>query len=181
MEYFCFHRDRPGAAGLRDALLDQHCAYMDTYSSRMIARGPTLTPDRAEATGSVQIIDLPSATAAADFALGEPYYQAGVFRDVLLRRWTTALGRTMWDLPGGSGGGTRYFVLGLGTEPALDLDPRGDADELIAYGPLLSDAGARIGTAALLPAPDARTARDVITAGRYSHVEVHDWQFGGRS
>jgi hypothetical protein len=29
MEFFCYHRDRPGSAALRDELLEQHWAYMD--------------------------------------------------------------------------------------------------------------------------------------------------------
>src|SRR2546421_167697 len=54
-------------------------------------------------------------------------------------------------------------------------------DELIAYGPLLSDDGATwLGTAALLRAPDPETARAVLTRDRYADIEVHDWQFGGR-
>jgi uncharacterized protein YciI len=180
MEYLCFHRDRQGSAALRDELLEQHWAYMDGYAGQMIARGPTLTSDRADATGSVHILDLPDARAAADFALNEPYYRAGVFRDVLLRRWTNVLGRTMWDFPGGRDVGNRYFVLGLGAEPALDLDISGDDDEYIAYGPLLNDDGRWLGTAALLRAADAQAARRAISADDYGHVEVHDWQFGGR-
>jgi uncharacterized protein len=87
----------------------------------------------------------------------------------------------MWDFPGGRTGGNRYLVLGLGVGPAADLAvPRG-RDELIAYGPLLSDnAAAWLGTAALVRAPDPDTARATLTADRYADIEVHDWQFGGR-
>jgi hypothetical protein len=54
-------------------------------------------------------------------------------------------------------------------------------DELVAYGPLLSDDGVTwLGTAALLRAPDPRTARAVLTPERYAGIEVHGWQFGGR-
>lgn len=57
-----------------------------------------------------------------------------------------------------------------------------DRDELIAYGPLLSDDGATwLGTAVLLRAPDPDTARAVLTQDEYADVEVHDWYFGGRS
>jgi osmotically-inducible protein OsmY len=44
-------------------------------------------------------VDLPDPAAARAFAFDEPYYQAGVYRDVLLRRWHNSLGRTMWDFP----------------------------------------------------------------------------------
>ena len=56
-----------------------------------------------------------------------------------------------------------------------------DSDELIAYGPLLSDDGeAWLGTAVLLRAPDQDTARAVLSADRYADIEVHNWTFGGR-
>jgi uncharacterized protein len=101
-----------------------------------------------------------------------------VYRDVLLRRWRNTLGRTMWDFPGGRAGGHRYLVLGLGTWPAAV--PPGQ-DELIAFGPLLSDNGTTwLGTAALIRAPDPDTARAVLTPDRYAGIEVHNWQFGGR-
>ncbi|MEV8063868.1 hypothetical protein AB0P37_47635 [Streptomyces antimycoticus] len=38
----------------------------------------------------------------------------------------------------------------------------------------------RVGTAALVRAPDPHTARAVLTPDRYADIEVHNWQFGGR-
>jgi uncharacterized protein YciI len=181
MEFFCYHRDRPGSVALRDKLLEEHWSYMDRYASQMIARGPTLASEDGTPTGSVHIVGLPDSAAARAFAFDEPGYQAGVYRDVLLRRWRNTLGRTMWDFPGGRAGGRRYLVLGLGTGPAADLAVPPERDELIAYGPLLSDDGAMwLGTAVLVRAPDLDTARAVLTPDRYASVEVHDWQFGGR-
>jgi uncharacterized protein len=87
----------------------------------------------------------------------------------------------MWDFPGGRTGGNRYLVLGLGSGEAADLTVPPDRDELIAYGPLLSDDGAAwLGTAALLRAPNPDAARAVLTPHRYAAIEVHDWEFGGR-
>ena len=181
MEFFCFHRDRSGSGALRDELLEAHWSYMDGFAAEMIARGPTLADDGDTATGSVHIVDLPDPAAARAFAFDEPNYQAGVYRDVLLRRWRNTLGRTMWDFHGGRTGGNRYLVLGLGAGPAADLAVPPGADELIAYGPLLSDDGATwLGTAALIRAPDPGTARAILTPDRYADIEVHHWQFGGR-
>jgi hypothetical protein len=45
----------------------------------------------------VHILSLPDPAAARAFAFGEPNYQAGVYWDVLLRRWRNLLRRTMWD------------------------------------------------------------------------------------
>lgn len=181
MEFLCYHRDRPGSMPLRYELLEEHWSYMDRYEEEMIARGPTTSDDGGTLTGSVHILDLPDPAAARAFAFEEPGYQAGAYRDVLLRRWRNLLGRSMWDFPGGRDGGNRYLVLGFGTGPAADLAVPGDRDELIAYGPLLSDDGTGwLGTAALLRAPDRETARAVLTADRYADIEVHDWRFGGR-
>jgi uncharacterized protein YciI len=180
MEFFCYHRDRADSLTLRAELLERHWSYMDGYAAEMIARGPTLTGDDIP-TGSVHILTLPGPDAARAFAFDEPGYQAGVYRDVLLRRWRNLMGRTMWDFPGGRTGGQRYLVLGLGAGSPADLDPPSDRAELIAYGPLLADDGeAWLGTAALLRAPDAEAARAVLTVDRYAEVEVHSWRFGGR-
>jgi uncharacterized protein YciI len=177
MEFFCYHRDRPGSAALRGERLAEHWSYTDRFP--MVARGPTLDGDTP--TGSVHIVDLPDPPAAHAFAFDEPGYQAGVYRDVLLRRWRNTLGRTMWDFPGGRTGGHRYLVLGFGSGEPADLEVPPGRDELIAYGPLLSDDGAHwLGTAVLLRAPDPDAARAALTADRYAAIEVHTWQFGGR-
>ncbi|GAA3548853.1 YciI family protein [Nonomuraea rosea] len=181
MEFFCFHRDRPGSLPLREKLVEEHWSYMDRYAKELIARGPTFTADDEMPTGSVHIVDLPDPAAARAFAFDEPNYQAGAYRDVLLRRWSNRLGRTMWDFPGGRTGGNRYLVLGLGPEQGAEPAVPAERDELIAYGPLLSDDGATwLGTAALVRAPDPETARAVLSPDRYADVEVHDWEFGGR-
>ena len=179
MEFFCYHRDRPGSMRLREELREEHWSYMDRYQTELIARGPTFADDDT-VTGSVHIVGLPGPAAARAFAFDEPNYQAGVYRDVLLRRWRNLLGRTMWDFPGGASG-NKYLVLGLGTGPGADLAVPPGRDGLIAYGPLLSDDGASwLGTAVLVRAQDPDAARAVLPPDRYACVEVHDWDFGGR-
>ncbi|MGW5787666.1 YciI family protein [Streptomyces sp. NPDC003757] len=181
MEFFCYHRDRAGSLALRDQLLEAHWSYMDGFAAEMIARGPTLTADREAPTGSVHVLDLPGPVAARTFAFEEPGYRAGVYRDVMLRRWRNTLGRTMWDFPGGRTGDDRFLVLGLGAGEAVDLEVPPGRAEMIAYGPLLSDDGGTwLGTAALVRAPGPDAARALLTVDRYAEVEVHPWRFGGR-
>lgn len=182
MEFLCYHRDRSGSMPLRQELLEAHWAYMDGFEKQLIARGPTFDATGETCTGSVHALDLPDAAAARTFAFDEPNHQAGVYRDVLLRRWRNTLGRTMWEFPGGREGGDRFLVLGLGAGEPADTDPPAARDDLIAYDPLLSDDGtAWLGTAALVRAPDAAAARAVLrTPARYDVIEVHDWSFGGR-
>jgi NAD(P)-dependent dehydrogenase (short-subunit alcohol dehydrogenase family) len=113
--------------------------------------GAVVGTDGETATGSVHVLDLPSAAAARAFAFDGPNCQAGVYRDVLLRRWHNQLGRTMWDFPGGRVEQDGYLVLGLGTGPAGGGPPAHNG--LIAYGPLLSDDGDTwLGTGVLLQA-----------------------------
>ncbi|MER6082247.1 YciI family protein [Streptomyces sp. NPDC001833] len=190
MEFFCYHRDRAGSVALRTELVEDHWAYMDGYAAELIARGPTFAADAEVPSGSVHVVDLPGPAAARAFAFDEPNYQAGVYRDVLLRRWRNLLGRTMWEFPGGRSDGNRYLVLGLGpahdgadgTLPGPVGLPAGTGhDDLIAFGPLLSDDGTTwIGTAALVRATDRDEALGVLAPVRYADVEVHDWEFGGR-
>lgn len=181
MEFLCYHRDRPGSMPLRDELLEAHWSYMDRFASNLIARGPTFDREEEYATGSIHIVDVPGPAEARSFAFDEPNYQAGVYRDVLLRRWRNGLGRTMWEFPGGASGGLRYLVIGLGGGEAVDLEPPADHPGLIAYGPLLSDDGsAWLGTAALIRAADPTEARALLTPDGYAAIEVHAWEFGGR-
>ncbi|GAA4202773.1 YciI family protein [Actinocatenispora rupis] len=183
MEFFCYHRDRPGSLALRQELNERHLAYMDRFADRMIARGPTFGDDGETLTGSVHVLDLPDPAAARAFAFDEPNYQAGAYRDVLLRRWRNELGHTMWDVPGRAGG---YLVLGLGAWHATEPAAPADRDDLVAYGPLLSDDGTTwLGTAALVRAVDTTAARALVAGaapapGPYADVEVHRWEFGGR-
>jgi uncharacterized protein len=112
---------------------------------------------------------------------GSVTLRAGVYRDVLLRRWRNLLGRTKRDFPGGRAGGNRYLVLGFGTGQAAGIPVPSVQDDLIAYGPLLSDDGATwLGTAALVRAADPDQARGILTPDRYAGIEVHNWRFGGR-
>jgi len=135
MEFFCYHRDRPGSTPLRSQMVEQHWSYMDRFAATMIARGPTFTSD-GTLTGSVHILDLPDPTAARAFAFEEPGYQAGAYRDVLLRRWRNSLDRTMWDFSGGRPDNNRYLVLGFTLEPVADATELTLRDDLIASGPL---------------------------------------------
>ena len=199
MEYFFYCRDQPDTARLRDDTVEAHWSFMDDYADAMIARGPTMTDDGTTATGSMHMVDLPDAAAAQVFAYDEPNYRAGVYREVLVRRWRNALGRTMWDFEGDEENNQRFLIIGHARPGAAAereglLEPhrryfveQGYQERLIARGPLLSDDGAEwAGSAMLVELPD-RTAADTMLAaepytraGLYASVEIHKWQFGGR-
>jgi uncharacterized protein len=199
VEFFVYCRDEPGTERLRDELGEAHWSYMDGFADAMIARGPTLTPDRKTATGSLHIVDLPDAEMARAFAFEEPYYRAGVFREALVRRWRNDLGGTMWDYVSNAADPIRFLVLGhgrSGVDAAVDdlveehrryFVERRYVDRLIERGPLLSDDGLEwVGSAMLVEVPGRAAVEEMLAdepyveAGLYEKIEIHDWQFGGR-
>ena len=199
MEYFFYCRGRSGTEALADELAEAHWSFMDGYAAHMIARGPTLTPDRSTWTGSMHIVDLPDAKAARVFAFQEPFYRAGVYGEVLVRRWRNTLGRTMWDYPAEAGDDRRFLVIGRG-KPGVEAARQALAaaqrrgvgaprprDRCILRGPLLADDGAGwVGSAWLVQLGDRAAVEAMVAgapyvrAGLYAGMEIHDWQFGGR-
>jgi uncharacterized protein YciI len=199
VEYFFYCRGRPGTEALADELAEAHWSFMDGYAAAMLARGPTLSPDGATWTGSMHMVELPDAQAARVFAFAEPFYQAGVYGEVLVRRWRNPLGGTMWDYPFELGDARRFLVIGRakpGVEAARQgleaaqrrwFDQPGHRDSFILRGPLLADDGAGwVGSALLVQLGDRAAVETMVAgapyvqAGLYGSVEIHDWQFGGR-
>lgn len=178
MDFLVYHRDRPGSMPLREAMVEEHWAYMDRFADELVARGPVVAGD--ELLGSVHVVDLPDAASAWRFAFEEPCYQAGAYRDVMVRRWRNLLGRDMWAFPRREHPADRFLVIGLGSGADEDVPPT-DRDSLIAYGSLLSDDGSTwLGTAAIVEAGSSDTARLIMDESRYDSIEVHEWTFGGR-
>ncbi|WP_088320400.1 YciI family protein [Kineosporia sp. R_H_3] len=179
MDVFCYHRDRVGSTPLRQQLSESHWAYMDAFQDRMIARGPTFTDETL--TGSVHIVSLPDPAAARAFAFDEPCYQAGAYRDVLIRRWESLSDRTMYDPSVGSDDSERFLVLGFTVAPTTERVEAPYRPGTIVCGELLSDDGIHVlGAAALVQPAVAGDVRDVLPERHYAAVEVHRWDFGGR-
>lgn len=198
MEYFFYCRDEPETEALLREHAEAHWSFMDGYADGMIARGPTTDATGEVHTGSMHMVELQNAEAANVFAFQEPYYLAGVYGDVLRRRWRNVLGRTMWDFAG-AGGLRRFLIIGHGA-PGIDavhdelvarhrryLREGGYLDRFIVRGPLLSDDGERwMGSAMLVELPDRQTADAMLAQdpfsleGLYARVETHPWEFGGR-
>jgi len=166
MEFFCYHRDRAGSSALRSAMVEEHWAYMDRFAASLLARGPTFEGEVL--TGSVHVVERPDPAAARAFAFDEPCWQAGAYRDVLVRR-------TRWQRPGGTA--TAGF-LGIGlTDPAPYDGLPVPLPDLVGFGPLLSDDGSLLLGAAVLAATE-QAAREGLAG--FGAIEVHAWERGGR-
>jgi len=166
VQFFCYHRDRCGSTPLRGELTEEHWSYMDRFE--LIARGPTFLYDDT-LTGSVHVVELPDVAAARAFVFDEPGYQAGAYRDVLLRR-------TEWQsLDASVAGG--YLGIGFLDRPAPYDGLAVPRTGLAGFGPLLSDDGALLLGAAALAVTEA-AAREALAS--LPVVEAHRWERGGR-
>ncbi len=98
VQYFVVGVDGPGF-GDDDDLDEAHWAYMDGFADTLIARGPTLSVDGSQHTGSVHVIERTDAAQAALFAQEEPYARAGWYSSVEVTPVLAGLEGTMWDRP----------------------------------------------------------------------------------
>src|SRR5215831_2010332 len=86
MLFYVHGQDRPGVQAEMEVLAEAHWSYMDRFADRLILRGPMLSGDGAEHTGSVHVVDLADRVSAERFATEEPYWQAGLYWDITVAR-----------------------------------------------------------------------------------------------
>src|SRR6516225_3016670 len=84
MPFYVYGQDRPGAQAEMEALAEAHWSYLDRFADRLILRGPTLSDDGAEHTGSVHVVDLADRASTERFAAEEPYQLAGLYRQITI-------------------------------------------------------------------------------------------------
>jgi len=197
VDFFVYSQDAPGTKGLRDGgdLLEEHWFYMDGFADAMIARGPTLAPNRETATGSLHVLGLSSMAAATEFVEREPNNQAGVYAWHRIWAFENLLGRTMWEFTGDAEEPRFLIIAQLGHDRSTSVPPRpvppsGLGEELrerlIVYGTLTEpESGETVGVGVALQALDADAALSLLRdeapgLDAFPSVEVHDWEFGGR-
>ena len=197
--YFIYGRDRAGAGALRRDHVEAHWAFMDNYADCMVARGPTLADDGETPTGSMHMAELANGAAARVFAHDDPYAKAGVFDEIVIRRWRNALGRTMWDFEGDPANNQRFLLIGHGRpdmtetrDGLLEAHRKyfidgGFLPRFIERGPLYNDDESEwVGSAMLIELPDRAAVEEMLAnepyckAGLYTDIEIHRWRFGGR-
>ena len=163
---------------------EEHQSYMDGWLARMIARGPTLSPDGEEHTGSVHVLDLADLDTARRFAAEEPYARAGWYADVRVYPFRPLLEGTMWDRPPAPPGRPSSLVLASWAPRPVtdDLARRLAGAAWLFAGLLLTEAGdASVGFAGavdLAPGAAAPVSGELLGAGLT--VEVQRWRRGGR-
>ena len=84
MKFVLVCTDKPQSLPTRMATREAHIAYLATYAEKLLEAGPLLDPD-GRACGSLLMIEVEDAAAAAGFAEADPYAKAGLFESVMIR------------------------------------------------------------------------------------------------
>ncbi len=174
---------------------EAHQAYMDRWLSHLIGRGPTLSPDGSDHTGSVHVIEVADADTARGFAFQEPYAQAGWYADVSVHPMLPGVAGTMWDRPVPDTGHPASFVRATWPFQSLeDLDVSSlnqglteSTPEWLFAGLVLTDdlacSSGFAGAIDLSPDEAIDQLRKLVidTVGPNAEIEVHRWRRGGRT
>ncbi|MFJ5262404.1 YciI family protein [Streptomyces sp. NPDC088387] len=190
MLFYVHAPDRPGTGTALLELAEDHWSYMDRFADRLVLRGPTLSEDGEEHTGSVHVVDVPDRAAAERFAHEEPFWRAGLYRHLTVAR-TAVLHHQ--DLLGDADPSDVVTALVTGEwaprphDPAREA-PAGEPDVRAGFvAVLLDDGGTRttgiVATVRAAPAdaPDAVRALADRLAGGPVALAARRWMRGGRS
>jgi uncharacterized protein len=193
MDYLFYCRDKPDTAALLDRLCEAHWSFMDGYADRLLARGPSLSDDGEEHTGSLHIVRLATSEETEVFAYREPFYAAGAYAEVMIRRWENLLGRTMWEYKTNSDDPMFLMLAHAGAPMAGFADTHrpfaaAHRSRTLAYGSMLAlDSGQWTGFAEILQMPSRAaveklvTEDPVIASPAIARCEIHRWCVGGRN
>ncbi len=194
MPFYVYAEDQPDVADQLETLCEEHWSYMDRFADRLILRGPTVSDDGEEHTGSVHVVDLADRAAAERFAREEPFWKAGLYRDlavvaaeVLLSRAPEAdvpytLVTAQWPVPVRAAGDVVSGDAGQQGPSGAEPDGR-----LVFVAALVDDEGT--GTTGVVAAvralPDearslVQPIADRLAGGRTVALTAQRWERGGR-
>jgi uncharacterized protein len=167
---------------------EAHQAYMDGWLSHLVARGPTLSPDGEDHTGSVHVIEVDNAGIAHSFAYREPYAQAGWYADVSVTPMVPAVEGTMWDHPRPAPDQPSSFL--RASWPARPLEDVASVRRRLAESSwlfagllLTEDLASTSGVAAAIDLSPSDAADHLRACLDFDlpELEVHRWARGGRA
>lgn len=85
--------DKPGSGEIRSRVRPSHREYLRAQRNvEIIAAGPTVNDDGAVMNGTFLLVAAPARQAVDEFVAGDPYQHAGLFREVMVRRFNWTLG-----------------------------------------------------------------------------------------
>ena len=175
MRFLVYGRDGDAFGYGPDDLHEEHQAYMDGWLPRLIARGPTLSPDGAGHTGSVHVVEADDANMAHEFAFQEPYARAGWYAEVSVWPMLPLVAGTMWDRPVPAPEQPASFVLARWAPQPLDAVEVHAAGWLFAGMLLSEDLLSTQGFAGAIDLPPGQVGQSLP-----GEVRTHRWERGGR-
>ena len=82
--------DKPESYALRLEHRNEHLKYLDENVNLLLACGAKLSDDGTTASGGIYLVDVDSRQSAQHFIEDDPFYKAGLFSDVKIKRWRKA-------------------------------------------------------------------------------------------
>jgi uncharacterized protein len=194
MPFYVHAQDRPGVGTDLDDLAEAHWSYMDQFADRLILRGPTLSDDGSEHTGSVHVVNLADRASAERFATEEPYWLAGLYRQVTTVRTVVLLRREPSTVGSPTSEGPNALITGQWpAEPRNASDTEGpllgiNPDSRLSFVAVLvdDDQSHTTGIVAIVRALPAEALRLIQPfadqlAGEPVALTAQRWRRGGRS
>jgi uncharacterized protein YciI len=87
MPYLIIAHDHPGQEQIREALRDDHRAYLRKQGRKLLASGALLGDDGATVIGGVSLFDTEDREEAVRFEAEDPYAAAGLRARTEIVRW----------------------------------------------------------------------------------------------
>jgi uncharacterized protein YciI len=183
MPYYVHGEDQPGVLDGLIANGEAHWSYMDRYADKLILRGPTLSDDGEEHTGSVHVVDVDDRASAERFAYEEPYWLAGYYQPLTVVRAVVLVDR-IEDRP-------RCLVTAEWAPARLADNLASLAEGLPGLGFLavlvdddVADSVGLVAALTVVPAEAAEVVRpiaDRLNGSAALKITARRWQRGGRS
>ncbi|MER7175997.1 YciI family protein [Streptomyces mesophilus] len=177
-----FYVQAEDAPDVQDRMIAQgeaHWSYMDRFADRLVLRGPTLSEDGEEHTGSVHVVEVADRAAAERFATREPYWISGLYREFTADRIIVR------EQGGISRDEDATLVTARWSARPLDAtEPKPPQGALGFFGLLVDDEGVRstgcVAVVRTLVDKEVQVVVDEI-AGEGVTVTARRWCRGGRS
>jgi hypothetical protein len=164
MPFYVYAEDRPGAGPELLDLAEAHWSYLDRFADRLMLRGPTLSDDGTEHTGSVHVLDLADRASAERFAAEEPYRLAGLYQEVTIAAAVVLFQRGPAESPLTSGA-PHALVTGRWTPEPRNASGTGRP-------PLGVDPGSRVSFVAVLADDDQSCTTGIVSIVRALPAEA---------
>jgi uncharacterized protein YciI len=193
MLFFVYGLDRENVGAQLLELAEAHWSYIDAFAERLVVRGPTLTDDGTAHSGSLHVLELPDRAAVEHFAFNEPYWLAGLYRDVTISRVESLLDRTIGDRTALPEEQPSSLVIGRWRpSPAANVVEHatgrlGRDDRLVFCGLLVDDIQTHtLGIVSMIDAEPGEATRHLqsvadAAAGGHVLLTAQRWRRGGRS